>query len=68
MYGLIGKMTAQPGKRDVLVRILTKGVARIPGCLSYVIAYDPTNADLIWLTEVWGSKKAHDASLSPVCR
>jgi quinol monooxygenase YgiN len=63
MYGLIGKMTAQPGKRDALTAILVDGVAGMPGCLSYVVASDPGNADLIWITEVWESKDAHRASL-----
>ena len=63
MYGLIGKMTARAGKRDALTAILVSGVAGMPGCLSYVVANDPTNADAIWITEVWESKDAHAASL-----
>jgi quinol monooxygenase YgiN len=64
MYGLIGKMTAQPGKRDALSKILVEGVAGMPGCLSYVVANDPEDADLLWITEVWQSKEAHAASLT----
>ena len=64
MYGLIGKMTAQAGKRDALTAILVSGVAGMPGCLSYVVANDPTTADGIWITEVWQSKEAHAASLA----
>jgi quinol monooxygenase YgiN len=63
-YGLIGKMTAQPGKRAELAAILLEGVAGMPGCLSYVIANDPQNADLLWITEAWESREAHAASLS----
>lgn len=63
MYGLIGKMTAQGGKRNALTRILINGVAGMPGCLSYVVADDPTDPDVIWITEVWISKEAHAASL-----
>ncbi|MFC7535840.1 putative quinol monooxygenase [Sphingomonas sp. GCM10030256] len=64
MYGLIGKMIAQPGKRDELVQILLHGVAGMPGCLSYIIANDPADPNLIWITEAWTSKDAHEASLS----
>jgi quinol monooxygenase YgiN len=64
MYGLIGKMTAAPGKRDELVSILLAGVATMPGCLSYIIAKDTGDADAIWITEAWDSKASHDASLS----
>lgn len=64
LYGLIGKMIARPGQRDALAQILKDGVAGMPGCLSYVVADDPANADLIWITEVWESKAAHDAALA----
>jgi quinol monooxygenase YgiN len=63
MYGLIGQMLAQPGKRDELVAILAEGTGEMPGCRSYVIALDPTNADAIWITEVWDSKDFHADSL-----
>jgi quinol monooxygenase YgiN len=63
MYGLIGKMTAVPGQRDALVAILTEGVTNMPGCLSYIIATDPADADAIWVTEVWDSQASHQASL-----
>ncbi len=64
MYGLIGKMTAVAGKRDELISILLEGVAGMPGCLSYVVAKDPTDADALWITEVWESEQSHKASLS----
>jgi quinol monooxygenase YgiN len=64
MYGLIGKMKAQPGQRDALARILTEGTAEMPGCLSYVIAADPADSDLLWITEVWTERDAHAASLA----
>jgi quinol monooxygenase YgiN len=64
MYGLIGKMTAAPGKRDELISILLEGVATMPGCLSYIVAKDTSDADAIWITEAWESKASHEASLS----
>lgn len=64
MYGLIGKLTTEPGKREVLVEVLLEGVAGMPGCLSYVIARDPADADALWITEVWDSKESHEASLT----
>lgn len=64
MHGLIGKMTAVAGKRDELISILLEGVAGMPGCLSYVVAKDPTDTDAIWITEVWDSQESHKASLS----
>jgi len=64
MYGLIGKMTATPGQRDALVAILVEGTAKMPGCLSYIIALDTTDADALWVTEVWDNQKSHQASLT----
>ena len=63
MYGLIGRMIAVPGKRDELATILLEGTGSMPGCLSYVIAADPTNTDALWITEVWDSRDSHAASL-----
>ncbi|WP_293414131.1 putative quinol monooxygenase [Phenylobacterium sp.] len=64
MYGLIGKMTAKPGERAALAAILLDGVSGMPGCLSYVVAEDPADADVLWITEAWESQDAHRASLS----
>ena len=64
MYGLIGKMTAVAGQRDALIAILLEGVSGMPGCLSYVVAKDPADANAIWITEVWDSQASHDASLA----
>ena len=64
MYGLIAKMIATPDQRDALIAILLEGIAEMPGCRSYVVAKDPTDASAIWITEVWDSKASHEASLS----
>lgn len=64
MYGVIGSMTAVPGRRDDLIAILTGAVSNMRGCLSYVVAKDSRNEDEIWVTEVWDSKESHDESLS----
>lgn len=66
-YGLFGKFTAQPGKRDELQDILLQAsqlLERNEDCIHYVISTsDEPNA--IWVSEVWNSKEAHDASLEP---
>jgi quinol monooxygenase YgiN len=64
MYGLIGKMTTIPGKREELIAILLDGVSGMPGCLSYIVATDPADANAIWITEAWDSKESHAASLT----
>lgn len=62
-YGLIGQMIAAPGQRDALIGLLLGGTGAMPGCLSYIIARDPANADAIWITEAWTSKQHHADSL-----
>jgi len=64
MYGLIGKIMANPGNRDELVSILMQGANRMPGCLSYIVAKDSTDANAIWITEVWVDQASHQNSLS----
>ena len=64
MYGLIGKMTTAPGKRDEVIAILVGVAANMPGCLSYIVAKDTSDVNSIWITEAWESQASHDASLS----
>lgn len=64
MYGLVGKMYCVPGQRDQFIAILLEGVGGMPGCLSYVVAKDPAEADAVWITEVWDEEASHKASLS----
>jgi len=64
MYGLIGSAVARPGSRGELMAILLEGARSLPGCLSYVVALDPSDEQTIWVTEVWESRAAHEASLA----
>jgi quinol monooxygenase YgiN len=64
MHGLIGKLIAVEGKRDELIAILLQGTKEMPGCLSYIVAKDPADANAIWVTEVWEDQASHKASLS----
>ncbi len=63
MYGLIGKMTAVPGQRDALAAILLAGTESMPGCLSYIVATDPSDPDALWITEAWETQADHHQSL-----
>jgi quinol monooxygenase YgiN len=64
MYGLIVKLTIVPGKRDEMIGILKESAVDMPGCLSYVVAKDSADENVVWITEVWESAASHDASLS----
>ena len=63
MYGLLGKMRAQPGKRAELIAILLEGTGAMPGCKAYIVAEDVKEPDAIWITEVWDKAESHKASL-----
>jgi quinol monooxygenase YgiN len=65
MYGLIVKLTAAPNSRDDLITMLGGDDSHtIPGCLSFIVAEDTTDPDILWVTEVWESHAAHEASLA----
>ena len=64
MYGLVVKLTSVPGKRDEMIAILKESATAMPGCLSYVLAKDSADENVVWVTEVWDSAASHDASLS----
>ncbi len=66
MYGLTGKMIAQPGQRDTLIGYLlqaAKGMDAVEGCYMYVVSNADDDPNGIWINEVWRDKAAHDASL-----
>jgi quinol monooxygenase YgiN len=65
MFMLHGRLAAKPGRRDELLAIVAEAehVERMPGCRLYLVAVDETDADGVWVTEVWESEAAHAASL-----
>ncbi len=66
-YGLVGKFTTQPGKRDELVSILAQAadlLQRNQDCIHYLVS-TTEEADAVWVTETWTNKEAHEASLAP---
>lgn len=48
MHGVIGKISCVAGQRDALAALLLDASQAMPGCLSYVIALDPADADALW--------------------
>jgi quinol monooxygenase YgiN len=62
MYGSIGRFICHAGTRDRLAALLA-GMGPMPGCRSYVVAFDNEDPDALWVTEVWDDAEAHAASL-----
>jgi len=64
MYGLIVKLTSAPGRRNELITQMGGADSHtIPGCLSFIVAEDAADPDVLWITEVWESQASHQASL-----
>ena len=65
MFMLHGRLAAHAGKRDQLLGILSEGESDepMPGCRLYLVSVDATDAEGVWVTEVWESEEAHAASL-----
>lgn len=66
MYAMVGKLTAQSGKREDLIKILLRAastVSELSGCRSYIVNEDVADPAAIWVFEVWDDKESHDASL-----
>ncbi len=64
MWGMIAKVTAVSGKRSALAEILSRNSKTMPGCLSYIVAEDATDENVIWVTEAWQDLASHDNSLT----
>lgn len=64
MWGMISRMSVNPGAREEMLGILKEAAANMPGCLSYVVSKDAADENTIWVTEVWDSAASHDNSLS----
>lgn len=64
LYGRIGQMLAAPGKRDELIACLLAGSDGMAGNLAYIVAKDVTDANAVWITEVWKDAASHKASLA----
>ncbi|HXD70648.1 MAG TPA: putative quinol monooxygenase [Gaiellales bacterium] len=66
LYGVHGRIVAQPGQGDELAAILREAAAGLetnPGCLLYVVSRAAGDPDSVWVTEAWTDRAAHAASL-----
>jgi quinol monooxygenase YgiN len=64
MWGMIAKITVVSGKRSALAEILSRNSKTMPGCLSYIVAEDSADENVIWVSEAWQDLASHDNSLT----
>lgn len=65
-FANVGTLEAVPGRRDLLVDILTRRRADLDeaGCLLYEVGVNEEDPHTVFVTELWTSAQAHEASLS----
>ena len=66
MYAMTGKLMAQAGKRDALVKILLRAsniVSQFSECRAYLVNEDITDETCVFVFEIWDDKESHDMSL-----
>ncbi|MFK4808439.1 putative quinol monooxygenase [Microbacterium sp. ZW CA_36] len=66
VFANAGSLGAAPGKRDELVRHLTRrsDQLREVGCLLYEVGVNDADPDTVFVVELWESAEAHRASLA----
>lgn len=62
----VGTLGAVPGKRDELVRHLTRRSETLGqiGCLAYEVGVNDDDPDTVFVVEFWQNQDAHEASLA----
>lgn len=58
---------AEAGAADELARVLvlvSDGLGSMPGCISWIVARNPQEADEVWVQELWSSEQAADEALT----
>ncbi|MET3721733.1 putative quinol monooxygenase [Arthrobacter sp. UYEF21] len=61
----VGSLGTKPGQQDDLVQLLLRPMAGLEaaGCLRYEVGVNPDVPDTVFVSELWQSAEAHQASL-----
>jgi quinol monooxygenase YgiN len=64
-FANVGALGSITGKRDLLVKILTRRSADLEGagCLLYEVGVNEDQPDTVFVAELWESAEAHQRSL-----
>lgn len=64
-FANVGTLGVHPGKREELVAILTRSNPEMKGagCLAYEVGFSEEAPETVFVSELWESADAHQASL-----
>lgn len=64
-FANVGKLVAKPGQRDAVVSLLLRPMDGLEeaGCLQYEVGVSDDSPDTVFVSELWESPEAHQASL-----
>jgi quinol monooxygenase YgiN len=65
-YALINKMTAKPGKRDEVLKIMLESGAAFDDnehCILYVVSKDKKDENVLWVQDVWTDEASHQEAM-----
>jgi len=60
-FSFIGKITVQDGKRAEFNTLMQEAFTGMDACISCKTLLDVKDPNVIWVSETWPSKAAHDA-------
>ncbi|TYP79010.1 putative quinol monooxygenase [Paenibacillus methanolicus] len=66
-FSMVAKFIAKTGEGEKLARILLDAgdsLQAVPACEAYIVYLSDTEADTIWVTEIWADAQSHEASLA----
>ncbi len=62
-FSFIGKITLQDGARSEFNTLMQEAFAGMNDCISCMTLLDVKDPNVIWVSETWPSRAAHDAVL-----
>lgn len=68
-YGLLTAFYTHPGERDQLASILLEAAESLEEyntCIQYIVSASETEAETIFVSEIWVDKGHHEASLDNI--
>ncbi|AHI55588.1 putative quinol monooxygenase [Listeria ivanovii] len=68
-YGLLTAFYTHPGERDQLATMLLEAAESLEEyntCIQYIVSVSETEADTIFVSEIWVDKGHHEASLDNI--